>query len=122
MTKSDIFNAYLELWSHVENGTLNNDNFFTLHERFKSISAGFYSEINKSIMDSDRDFEKFCATNLVFDNNYQSLMCDLYQRYLRAGIGNLGKGQFIKQLMDSFPHLTKVRDGQRRYIRGVRVK
>ena len=27
-----------------------------------------------------------------------------------------------EQLMSTFPHLTKVRDGQRRYIRGVRIK
>lgn len=60
MTKSDIFRAYLELWQHVENGTLNNDNFFKLRGRFKFISASFYSEINKSIMDSDRDFLNYC--------------------------------------------------------------
>lgn len=121
MTKRELFKTYLELWSHVENGTINN-NFFELREKYRHISNCFWLEVNRSKLDSDRDFEKFCATNLVFNNNYQSLMCDLYQRYLRSGIGNLGKGQFIKQLMDSFPHLTKVRTGQRRYIRGVRIK
>ena len=121
MTKADIFRAYLELWSHVENGTIDN-NFFELRDKSRHISNCFYLEINRSKQDSDWDFENYCESNLVFDNNYQSLMCDLYQRYLRAGIGNLGKGQFIKQLMDSFPHLTKVRDGQRRYIKGVRIK
>ena len=121
MNKSDIFKAYAELWQHIENGTIDN-NFFDLRDRYRTISVNFYLEINKSIMDSDWVFKNYCESNLVFDNNYQSLMCDLYQRYLRAGIGNLGKGQFIKQLMDSFPHLTKVRDGQRRYIRGVMIK
>lgn len=120
MTKRELFKIYLELWSHVENGTINN-NFFELREKSRHISNCFWLEINKSIMDSDRDFLNYCESNLVFDNNYQSLMCDLYQNYLNAGIGNLGKGQFIKQLMNNFSGLTKVRTGQRRYIRGVRI-
>ena len=121
MNKSDIFKAYAELWQHIENGTIDN-NFFDLRDRYRTISVNFYLEINKSIMDSDWVFKNYCESNLVFDNNYQSLMCDLYQNYLRAGIGNLGKGQFIKQLMNSFSGLTKVRTGQRRYIRGVGIK
>lgn len=122
MTKSDIFKAYLELWSHVENGTLDNDNFFKMRERFKVISAGFYSEVNESIYGYRPDFLGFCKSNLVFSKDLKTPISILFLRYQARSDGDLGKKQFVKALMDNFCELKKGVNGSTRYIRGVGIK